>query len=86
MKCYCMAYIAYCLSYSLELWFWEAEKRQQPESSQIYEKVKELLANIKPLEYAPDVAAMLHDVEGEQKDDYITARNWPLHMVSCKLP
>lgn len=42
-----------------------------PESSQIYEKVRELSAKIKPLGYVPDVAAVLHDVEDEQKEDYL---------------
>ncbi|GMI98215.1 EMBRYO DEFECTIVE 2744 [Hibiscus trionum] len=45
---------------------------QHPESIQIYEKVKELLARIKPLGYIPDVAAVLHDVEEEQKEDYLS--------------
>ncbi|XP_012489585.1 pentatricopeptide repeat-containing protein At5g39680 [Gossypium raimondii] len=45
---------------------------QHPESTQIYEKVKELLARIKPLGYIPDVTAVLHDVEEEQKEDYLS--------------
>ncbi|KAK8587796.1 hypothetical protein V6N13_086769 [Hibiscus sabdariffa] len=45
---------------------------QHPESIQIYEKVKELLARIKPLGYIPDVAGVLHDVEEEQKEDYLS--------------
>ncbi|XWS40893.1 hypothetical protein CRYUN_Cryun17cG0035200 [Craigia yunnanensis] len=49
-----------------------SEDCQHPESSQIYEKVKELLARIKPLGYVPDVSAVLHDVEEEQKEDYLS--------------
>ncbi|XP_022774502.1 pentatricopeptide repeat-containing protein At5g39680 [Durio zibethinus] len=49
-----------------------SEDCQHPESSQIHEKVKELLARIKPLGYIPDVAAVLHDVEEEQKEDYLS--------------
>ncbi|KAK6266854.1 hypothetical protein QUC31_017691 [Theobroma cacao] len=49
-----------------------SEDCKHPESSQIYEKVKELLAKIKPLGYVPDVAAVLHDVEEEQKEDYLS--------------
>lgn len=43
-----------------------------PESSQIHEKVGELLTKIKPLGYVPDIAAVLHDVEDEQKEDYLS--------------
>ncbi|KAI9153350.1 hypothetical protein LWI28_009965 [Acer negundo] len=43
-----------------------------PESSQIYEKISELLAKIKLLGYVPDVASILHDVENEQKEDYLS--------------
>ncbi|CAL9014419.1 unnamed protein product, partial [Prunus brigantina] len=43
-----------------------------PESSQIHEKVGELLAKIKLLGYVPDIAAVLHDVEDEQKEDYLS--------------
>ncbi|XP_031254049.1 pentatricopeptide repeat-containing protein At5g39680 [Pistacia vera] len=49
-----------------------SEDINHPESSQIYEKVKELLAKIKPLGYIPDVAAVLHDVEDEQKEEYLS--------------
>ncbi|KAL1329894.1 hypothetical protein HN51_047075 [Arachis hypogaea] len=45
-----------------------SEGDNHPESVQIYEKVHELLAMIKPLGYVPDVAAVLHDVEDEQKE------------------
>ncbi|KAJ4707429.1 Pentatricopeptide repeat-containing protein [Melia azedarach] len=47
------------------------ESSNHPESSQIYEKVRELLAKIKLLGYVPDVTAVLHDVEDEQKEDYL---------------
>ncbi|KAL6139768.1 hypothetical protein ACLB2K_058070 [Fragaria x ananassa] len=47
-----------------------SDDKTHPESSQIHEKVGELLAKIKPLGYVPDIAAVLHDVEDEQKEDY----------------
>ena len=43
-----------------------------PESRQIYEKVRELLTKIKQLGYVPYTAAVLHDVEDEQKEDYLS--------------
>ncbi|KAK0585525.1 hypothetical protein LWI29_029883 [Acer saccharum] len=49
-----------------------SDDSNHPESSQIYEKISELLAKIKPLGYVPDVAAVLHDVEDEQKEDYLS--------------
>ncbi|XP_075675172.1 pentatricopeptide repeat-containing protein At5g39680 [Castanea sativa] len=49
-----------------------SDDNKHPESSQIYEKVGELLAKIKPLGYVPDIAAVLHDVEDEQKEDYLS--------------
>lgn len=48
-----------------------SEDYLHPETSQICEKVGELLAMIKPLGYVPDIAAVLHDVEDEQKEDYL---------------
>ncbi|MED6170421.1 hypothetical protein PIB30_030727 [Stylosanthes scabra] len=45
-----------------------SEGDNHPESVQIYEKVHELLAMIKPLGYVPDVAVVLHDIEDEQKE------------------
>lgn len=49
-----------------------SEDKSHPESRQIYEKVAELLAKIKLLGYAPDITAVLHDVEDEQKEDYLS--------------
>ncbi|KDP33014.1 hypothetical protein JCGZ_13045 [Jatropha curcas] len=49
-----------------------SEDINHPEHVKIYEKVKELLAMIKPLGYVPDVDAVLHDVEDEQKDHYLS--------------
>ncbi|KAF5457147.1 hypothetical protein F2P56_021276 [Juglans regia] len=49
-----------------------SEDNKHPESSQIYEKVGELLAKIKPLGYVPNIAAVLHDVEDEQKENYLS--------------
>ncbi|KAH7554572.1 hypothetical protein JRO89_XS12G0237900 [Xanthoceras sorbifolium] len=48
-----------------------SDDSNHPESSQIYEKISELLAKIKPLGYVPDVAVVLHDVEDEQKEGYL---------------
>ncbi|XP_050379989.1 pentatricopeptide repeat-containing protein At5g39680 [Argentina anserina] len=48
-----------------------SDDNRHPESSQILGKVRELLAKIKPLGYVPDIAAVLHDVEDEQKEDYL---------------
>nr|GLL44004.1 pentatricopeptide repeat-containing protein At5g39680 [Ipomoea trifida] len=42
-----------------------------PEIVQVHEKVRELLNMIKPLGYVPDIASDLHDVEEEQKEDYL---------------
>jgi pentatricopeptide repeat protein len=49
-----------------------SEDNKHPESSQIYEKVGELLAKIKPLGYAPNIASVLHDMEDEQKEDCLS--------------
>ncbi|XP_059649701.1 pentatricopeptide repeat-containing protein At5g39680-like [Cornus florida] len=49
-----------------------SDDNKHPEASQIRDKVRELLAKIKPLGYVPDVAAVLHDVEEEQKEDYLS--------------
>ncbi|KAG6588362.1 Pentatricopeptide repeat-containing protein, partial [Cucurbita argyrosperma subsp. sororia] len=44
-----------------------SEDNKHPESSQIYEMVRDLLAKIRPLGYIPDIAGVLHDIEDEQK-------------------
>eukprot|EP00257_Ricinus_communis_P021656 XP_015581191.1 pentatricopeptide repeat-containing protein At5g39680 isoform X2 [Ricinus communis] len=49
-----------------------SEDFKHPEYHQIYSKVKELLTMIKPLGYVPHNGAVLHDVEDEQKDDYLS--------------
>ncbi|KAB1211594.1 hypothetical protein CJ030_MR6G013924 [Morella rubra] len=49
-----------------------SEDKKHPEYSQIHEKVQELLAKIKPLGYVPDIASVLHDVEDEQKEAYLS--------------
>lgn len=49
-----------------------SEDNKHPESSQIYEKVGELLAKIKPLGYVPNIASVLHDMEDEQKEDCLS--------------
>ncbi|KAK2994617.1 hypothetical protein RJ640_025671 [Escallonia rubra] len=48
-----------------------SDDNSHPESNQIHEKVKELLDKIKPLGYVPDIASVLHDVEEEQKEEYL---------------
>ncbi|KAI8533993.1 hypothetical protein RHMOL_Rhmol10G0054400 [Rhododendron molle] len=45
---------------------------KSPEFSQIYEKVRELLAEIEPLGYVPDVSTVVHDAEEKQKGDFIS--------------
>ncbi|KAI3813222.1 hypothetical protein L1987_17941 [Smallanthus sonchifolius] len=42
-----------------------------PEFVEIHEKLKELLGKIKSLGYVPDTSNVLHDVEDEQKEDYV---------------
>lgn len=49
-----------------------SEGKTHPESNQIYEKVQELLTMIRPMGYVPDIAAVFHDVEDEQKREYVS--------------
>ncbi|KAK1438897.1 hypothetical protein QVD17_04709 [Tagetes erecta] len=42
-----------------------------PEFVEIHEKLKELFGKIRSLGYVPDTSNVLHDVEDEQKEDYI---------------
>ncbi|KAL5582267.1 hypothetical protein UlMin_014709 [Ulmus minor] len=49
-----------------------SEDNLHPEFRQIHEKVNDLLSKIKALGYVPDIAAVLHDVEDEQKEDYLS--------------
>ena len=49
-----------------------SEGKTHPESNQIYEKVQELLTMIRPMGYVPDIAAVFHDVEDEQKLEYVS--------------
>nr|XP_016500876.1 PREDICTED: pentatricopeptide repeat-containing protein At5g39680-like [Nicotiana tabacum]XP_016500877.1 PREDICTED: pentatricopeptide repeat-containing protein At5g39680-like [Nicotiana tabacum]XP_016500878.1 PREDICTED: pentatricopeptide repeat-containing protein At5g39680-like [Nicotiana tabacum]XP_016500879.1 PREDICTED: pentatricopeptide repeat-containing protein At5g39680-like [Nicotiana tabacum]XP_016500880.1 PREDICTED: pentatricopeptide repeat-containing protein At5g39680-like [Nicotiana len=49
-----------------------SDDTQHPETAQIHEKVRKLLADIKPLGYVPDTASVLHDVEQEQQEDYLS--------------
>ncbi|KAL3829813.1 hypothetical protein ACJIZ3_018615 [Penstemon smallii] len=48
-----------------------SDDNEHMESVQIREKVKKLLSEIKPLGYVPDIVSELHDVEEEQKEDYL---------------
>ncbi|KAF7129286.1 hypothetical protein RHSIM_Rhsim10G0037200 [Rhododendron simsii] len=45
---------------------------KSPEFSQIFEKARELLTEIEPLGYVPDIATVVHDVEEEQNEDFIS--------------
>ncbi|KAM7278395.1 hypothetical protein ACFE04_005529 [Oxalis oulophora] len=49
-----------------------SEDYKHPESDYIGEKVRDLLAEIKPLGYVPDIDNVLHDVEDEQKEEYLS--------------
>ncbi|KAF9626229.1 hypothetical protein IFM89_031356 [Coptis chinensis] len=49
-----------------------SEDKKHKESIQIYEKLAELLSQIKLLGYVPDIATVLHDVEDEQKEEYLS--------------
>nr|XP_009589766.1 pentatricopeptide repeat-containing protein At5g39680-like [Nicotiana tomentosiformis]XP_018623194.1 pentatricopeptide repeat-containing protein At5g39680-like [Nicotiana tomentosiformis]XP_018623195.1 pentatricopeptide repeat-containing protein At5g39680-like [Nicotiana tomentosiformis]XP_018623196.1 pentatricopeptide repeat-containing protein At5g39680-like [Nicotiana tomentosiformis]XP_018623199.1 pentatricopeptide repeat-containing protein At5g39680-like [Nicotiana tomentosiformis]XP_01 len=49
-----------------------SDDTQHPETAQIHEKVRKLLADIKPLGYVPDTASVLHDVEQEQQEGYLS--------------
>ncbi|KAL3498915.1 hypothetical protein ACH5RR_041647 [Cinchona calisaya] len=49
-----------------------ADENEHPESVQIQKKVRDLLAEIKTLGYVPDLVSALHDVQEEQKEDYLT--------------
>ncbi|CAK9139719.1 unnamed protein product [Ilex paraguariensis] len=49
-----------------------SDDNNHPEFVQIHEKVRELLAKIKLLGYVPDFASVTHDVEEEQKEDYLS--------------
>ncbi|CAI9758664.1 unnamed protein product [Fraxinus pennsylvanica] len=48
-----------------------SDDNEHPEAGLIHEKV-ELLAKIKPLDYILAIACELHDVEEEQKKDYLS--------------
>ncbi|CAN0841336.1 Pentatricopeptide repeat-containing protein At5g39680 [Linum grandiflorum] len=65
-----------------------SDDKKHPESSKIYEKVKEIIALIKPLGYVPDVDLVLHDVEDEQKEDHLCYHSEKLAMAYgiMKLP
>ncbi|KAJ4965270.1 hypothetical protein NE237_017119 [Protea cynaroides] len=49
-----------------------SEDKKHPESILIYKKIEELLAQIKQLGYIPSIDSVLHDVEDEQKEDYLS--------------
>uniref|UniRef100_A0A7N0U079 DYW domain-containing protein n=1 Tax=Kalanchoe fedtschenkoi TaxID=63787 RepID=A0A7N0U079_KALFE len=49
-----------------------SEDNKHPEYAKIREKVNELLTSIKQIGYVPDTSAVLHDVEDEHKDYYLS--------------
>ncbi|KAL6960779.1 hypothetical protein U1Q18_038542 [Sarracenia purpurea var. burkii] len=49
-----------------------SDDNKHPEFSQIYEKVRKLLDEIKPLGYVPNIATVLHDVEEEHMEDCLS--------------
>ncbi|KAF3522369.1 hypothetical protein F2Q69_00048507 [Brassica cretica] len=49
-----------------------SEDNQHAEIVLIYAKVKEVLAKIRPLGYAPDVAGAYHDVDEEQRENNLS--------------
>lgn len=48
-----------------------SEDKKHPQLTLIYEKLAELLMKIKLVGYVPDIASVLHDVEDEQKEEYL---------------
>lgn len=48
-----------------------SEDKKHPQSTLIHEKLAELLTQIKLVGYVPDIANVLHDVEDEQKEEYL---------------
>lgn len=52
-----------------------SEGCKHPESNEINKKVQQLLAMIKPLGYVPNISAVLHDVEDEQKEGYLNCHS-----------
>ncbi|KAI5667619.1 hypothetical protein M9H77_17472 [Catharanthus roseus] len=49
-----------------------SDDNKHAESVQIHKKIRDLLSEIKPLGYVPDVASALHDVEEEQIEGSLT--------------
>ncbi|WOG99316.1 hypothetical protein DCAR_0518664 [Daucus carota subsp. sativus] len=49
-----------------------SDDKSHPELKQIHEKVKDLLNKITLLGYVPDIATVFHDVEAEQKEEYLS--------------
>lgn len=49
-----------------------SDDKSHPELKQIHEKVKDLLNMITRLGYVPDIATVFHDVEAEQKEEYLS--------------
>lgn len=49
-----------------------SEDKKHKDMVQIYEKLAELISQIKLLGYVPDIATVLHDVEDEQKEEYLS--------------
>ncbi|KAF5182333.1 Pentatricopeptide repeat-containing protein [Thalictrum thalictroides] len=49
-----------------------SEDKNHKDSIQIYDKLADLLGQIKHLGYVPDIASVVHDVEDEQKEEYLS--------------
>ncbi|KAL5722854.1 hypothetical protein ACHQM5_006323 [Ranunculus cassubicifolius] len=49
-----------------------SEDKKHKDFVQIYEKMADLISQIKVLGYVPDIATVLHDVEDEQKEEYLS--------------
>ncbi|GAA0185147.1 hypothetical protein LIER_32435 [Lithospermum erythrorhizon] len=45
-----------------------SDDNMHPDTAEIHEKIRDLLAEIKPLGYTPDISCALHDVDEEQKE------------------
>lgn len=48
-----------------------SEDKKHPFMSQIHDKVSELLSQIKLIGYVPNIDCVLHDIEDEQKEEYL---------------
>eukprot|EP01018_Ginkgo_biloba_P000563 Gb_27437 [translate_table: standard] len=49
-----------------------ARDRSHPQTEEIYAKLEELIREMKATEYIPDIDIVLHDVEDEQKEQFLS--------------